>query len=97
MDPACIRFGIIKNGVKPMINNEVELTRTTDQKLKSRIVSLLVKDGISYLEKYEKIPFFKRHEFGGQKEICVVMVNENQKEQAFEILERVKNLAKEEE
>ncbi len=71
-----------------MINNEVELTRTVNPEEKNRLVSMLVKAGVSYLEKWERIPFFKRGEYHGAKEICVIFINNNQGEQAREVLER---------
>ncbi len=79
-----------------MVNNEIELMRTTDAQIKKKVVSLLVRSGISYLEKDEKIPFFKRKEYGGEKEICVIMINGNQKEKAVELLESMGFSKKEE-
>ncbi|MCR5487485.1 MAG: hypothetical protein K6F35_08120 [Lachnospiraceae bacterium] len=69
-----------------MDNNDIELFCTTEQKTKDELVSLLVKGGISYLEKWEKISIFKRRDYGGAKELCVIYVNGNQKEKALDIL-----------
>ncbi len=69
-----------------MENNDIELFCTTEQKTKDELVSLLVKGGISYLEKWEKISFFKRRDYGGAKELCVIYVNGNQKQKALSIL-----------
>ena len=41
---------------------EVELYRTADEKKKERLLDLLMKERISYLEKQEKIPIFRRKE-----------------------------------
>ena len=71
-----------------MVNNEIELIRTVDMEKKDVLVRRLVNAGISYLEKWERIPFFKRHEYDGAKEICVIFINDNQKELAFSILEK---------
>ena len=70
--------------------NEVELSRTTDMKKKDEIVSRLVKARVSYLEKWEKVSLFKRRDYDGAREVCVIYVNDNQKEQAYEILEEFK-------
>ncbi len=70
--------------------NEVELLRTTDMKKKDEIVSRLVKARVSYLEKWEKVSLFKRRDYDGAREVCVIYVNDNQKEQAYEILEEFK-------
>ena len=67
--------------------NEVELYRTVDMEAKDRLISRLVKARVSYLEKWEKVSLFKRKEYGGAREICVIYINENQKEQAFAVLD----------
>ncbi len=72
-----------------MVNNEIELIRTVDMEKKDALIRRLVNAGISYLEKWEKVPFFKRHEYNGSKEVCVVFINDYQKELAFSILEEV--------
>jgi len=74
-----------------MVNNEKEILRTTDIDKKSRLVKRLVNSGISYLEKWEKVPFFSRKKYDGAKEICVIMVNDHQMEKAMEILYEVNN------
>ena len=59
-------------------------------KKKDEIVSRLVKARVSYLEKWEKVSLFKRRDYDGAREVCVIYVNDNQKEQAYEILEEFK-------
>ncbi|SKB46595.1 hypothetical protein SAMN06296386_10189 [Lachnospiraceae bacterium] len=73
-----------------MVNNEVELTRTVDTAEKGRLISMLVRNRVSYLEKWTKVSIFHRKEYNGAKEVCVIYVNDNQKEQAFAILEDFK-------
>ncbi len=72
-----------------MVNNEIEILKTVDIDKKDAFVRRLVNAGISYLEKWEKVPFFKRREYNGAKEVCVIMINDNQKERAGEILGEV--------
>ncbi len=72
-----------------MVNNEVEIIKTVDTEKKDALVRRLVNAGISYLEKWEKVPFFKRREYNGSKEACVIIVNENQRERAQQILEEL--------
>lgn len=67
--------------------NEVELYRTVDMEAKDRLISRLVKARVSYLEKWEKVSLFRRKEYGGAREICVIYINENQKDQAFSVLD----------
>ncbi len=70
-----------------MENNDYELFCTTNLRTKDELVSRLVKGGVSYLEKWEKIPFFKRREYNGAKELCVIYVNGNQWDLALSILD----------
>lgn len=74
-----------------MVNNEKEVLRTTDIEKKNKFVKRLVNSGISYLEKWEKIPFFSRKKYDGAKEICVIMINDHQMEKAMNILYEVNN------
>ncbi len=74
-----------------MVNNEKEVLRTTDIDKKNTFVKRLVNSGISYLEKWEKIPFFSRKKYDGAKEICVIMINDHQMEKAMNILYEVNN------
>ncbi|MBQ9549400.1 MAG: hypothetical protein IJU87_01175 [Lachnospiraceae bacterium] len=76
-----------------MVNNEIELIRTVDMEKKDALVRRLVNAGISYLEKWEKVPFFRRHEYNGAKEVCVVFINDNQRELAQSILEDIEGSA----
>ncbi|MBQ7463726.1 MAG: hypothetical protein IJS86_02590 [Lachnospiraceae bacterium] len=70
-----------------MENNDRELFCTTNVRTKEGVVSRLVNGGISYLEKWERIPFFKRKEYNGAKELCVIYVNANQYDRAADILD----------
>ena len=70
-----------------MENNDIELFCTTSVRTKEGVVSRLVNGGISYLEKWERIPFFKRKEYNGAKELCVIYVNANQYDRACDILD----------
>ncbi|HAL31833.1 MAG TPA: hypothetical protein DCP46_02615 [Lachnospiraceae bacterium] len=67
--------------------NDVELFSTTDIESKTKAVSVLVRNRISYLERWEKIPLLRRREYGGARELCVVYVNGNQYEKAKKILD----------
>ena len=70
-----------------MDSNDIELFSTTDFKAKDKVVSILVRHRVSYLERWEKISFFRRREFGGAKELCVIYVNGNQYKKAKKLLD----------
>ena len=65
---------------------EVELYRTADEQKKERLLDLLMKERISYLEKQEKIPIFRRKENNGSPVIYIMCVDEMQKDSADVIL-----------
>ncbi len=67
--------------------NDIELFSTTDLNAKNSVVSMLVRNRISYLERWEKISIFRRREYGGARELCVIYVNGNQYDKAKRILE----------
>ncbi len=67
--------------------NDIELFSTTDIDAKNAVVSMLVRNRISYLERWEKISLFRRREYGGARELCVIYVNGNQYDKARRILE----------
>ncbi len=70
-----------------MESNDVELFSTTDIAAKSKVVSILVRNRISYLERWEKIPFLKRRDYKGARDLCIIFVNSNQYEKAKSILD----------
>ncbi len=70
-----------------MTSNDIELFSTTDFNAKDKVVSALVRHRVSYLERWEKISLFRRREYGGAKELCVIYVNANQYKKAKKILD----------
>lgn len=70
-----------------MDSNDIELFSTTDLEAKNKVVSALVRHRVSYLERWEKISIFRRREYGGAKELCVIYVNGNQYKKARRILD----------
>ena len=75
-----------------MDNNEYELYRTVSIREKEELQRRLVKARCSYLEKWKKLSIFRRRDFGGAKEVCVIYVNANQREQADAVLEEFLNV-----
>ncbi|MCH4192863.1 MAG: hypothetical protein LKF52_11190 [Butyrivibrio sp.] len=65
---------------------EVELYRTADEKKKEQLLDMLIKERISYLEKQEKIPIFKRKEYDGSPVMYIICVDEMQKDSADVVL-----------
>ena len=74
-----------------MENNEYELYRTVSIREKEELQRRLVKARCSYLEKWKKLSIFRRRDFGGAREVCVIYVNSNQREQANAVLEEFLN------
>ena len=74
-----------------MDSNDVELFSTTDFNAKDKVVSILVRHRVSYLERWEKISLLRRREYGGAKELCVIYVNGNQYKKAKKLLDEFNN------
>ncbi len=70
-----------------MDSNDIELFSTTDLQAKDKVVSMLVRHRVSYLERWEKVSILRRREYGGARELCVIYVNGNQYGKAKKILE----------
>ncbi|MGN0484883.1 MAG: hypothetical protein ACI4HI_15170 [Lachnospiraceae bacterium] len=69
--------------------DEVVVYKTADLKLKKLVESKLVSERISYLERWEKVPFLKRKMYEGAKEVCVIFCDKYQKKEAEEIVAQV--------
>lgn len=68
---------------------EVEVFKTANEKIKKLVESRLVAERVSYLERWEKVPLFKRKNYDGAKEVCVILCDKYQKEEAIRIIEEI--------
>lgn len=73
------------------INKDVVLCRTTNHRVSNRTRDVLMKHSIPFTVRWQHIPFFKREEFHGASEVCVIQTNRNayvRARRAIDLLER---------
>ncbi len=57
---------------------DVDLCSVTNVKAKEKLMYALVKAGVSYAERWEKVPLIKRKRYNGAKEVCIVIIHKAQ-------------------
>ncbi|MDD2971470.1 MAG: hypothetical protein PHE02_04985 [Lachnospiraceae bacterium] len=67
------------------VHNEIQLCQLSNVKLKDEIEHSLLKNRISYFERWNNPTFFQRL-FGNGEAKCILCVNEAQKDKAIEIV-----------
>ena len=53
---------------------DIELCSVTDVKAKEKLMNALMKAGVPYAEKWEKVSLRKRRQFHRAKEVCVCLL-----------------------
>lgn len=66
---------------------EIEILRTSSEEERKKFRTVLMNHQVSFTERWERIPLFKRGKHGGKKEMCVIYINDYYKDQVEEILE----------
>lgn len=77
------------------MNTDVELCSITDVKAKEKIMYALMKSGVPYAEKWEKVPLIKRKHYHGAKEICIVITHKAKINIAKEVIDTLSDDIKE--
>ncbi len=77
------------------MNTDVELCSITDVKAKEKIMYALMKAGVPYAEKWEKVPLIKRKRYHGAKEICIVITHKAKVNIAKEVIDTLSDDIKE--
>ena len=67
--------------------NDILFCSTTDATKARNFVNGLERQAISYLQRWEEIPVFRRKKYGNAKEICDIYVNRGQVELAEQFYE----------
>lgn len=79
-----------KQNVKTLgkhIDQDVELCRTTNPRVGSHAMQMLVAARIPFSKHWMRIPFFRRALYHGAREICVIKTHRNRYIQARKIIE----------
>ena len=71
------------------IDKDVVLCRTTNRRVSNRTTDLLVEDAIPFTKNWKHIPFFRREQYHGASEICVISINRNTYARARRCLDRM--------
>ena len=68
-------------------DNDVELCRTTNNRVSNEAVQALVEEHIPFTRNKKKMPFFKRAEYKGASELSVITINPRRYGQARRVLD----------
>lgn len=71
------------------IDKDVVLCRTTNRRVSNRTTDLLVQDAIPFTRNWKHVPFFRREQYRGASEICVIRINRNTYSKARKTLDRM--------
>ena len=74
------------------IGNDIELCRTTNAKASNQTVQALVNAHIPFTQNYERIPFFKRVQYNGAREMLVIMINPHRYGQARRVIDQIDSM-----
>jgi len=60
------------------VNKDVELCRTTNHYASRKTAEALMESSIPFTSCWKRIPFFKREEYHGASEVCIISINRNE-------------------
>lgn len=82
-------LGNVKN-----IDKDVELCRTTNERISNQAAQLLIENQIPFTRGWIKIPFFLRERYRGAKQIYTISTNRNRYGQARRTIDQMDELFK---
>lgn len=71
------------------INKDIELCRTTNERISNAAIRLLIENQIPFTKNLISIPFFLRERFHGAKQVYIIMTNPNRYSQARRAIEQL--------
>lgn len=71
------------------IDKDVELCRTTNERISNQAAELLIKNQIPFTKDWVRIPFFKREKYRGAKQFYVIRTNRNRYGQARRAIDQM--------
>jgi hypothetical protein len=66
---------------------DIQLCSVTDVKAKEKLMNALMKAGVPYAEKWEKVSLRKRKQYNRAKEVCVIITHKAQADLARAVIE----------
>ena len=71
------------------IDRDVELCRTTNERISNQAAQLLMENRIPFTRNWVKIPFFQREKYSGASQFYVIRINRNRYGQARRTLDQM--------
>lgn len=71
------------------IDKDVELCRTTNERISNQAAQLLIENHIPFTKNWIKIPFFLRDRFHGAQQIYIISTNRNRYGQARRTIDQL--------
>ncbi len=59
------------------VDKDVVLCRTTNHRVSNHATEALLRDAIPFTKNWKRVPFYKREEYQGASEVCVISINRN--------------------
>lgn len=71
------------------INKDVVLCETTNHRASNCTSDALMKSSISFSKRWKHIPFFRRENYNGASQVCVIKINRNEYSRARRCLDGI--------
>lgn len=71
------------------IDRDVELCRTTNERISEQAAQLLIANQIPFTRNWKKIPFFLREKYRGAEQIFIIKTNRNRYGQARRAIDQM--------
>lgn len=71
------------------LDRDVELCRTTNERISNQAAQLLIENQIPFTRNYIKIPFFQRDRYRGAQQFYVICTNRNRYSQARRAIDQL--------
>ena len=71
------------------IDKDVELCRTTNERISEQAAQLLIANQIPFTKNWKKIPFFLREKYRGAEQIFIIKTNRNRYGQARRAIDQM--------
>lgn len=76
------------------IDKDIELCRTTNERVSEHTVSLLMENHIPFTKNWKKVPFFLRERYRGAEQIFIIRTNKNRYGQARRTIDQLDSMYK---
>ncbi|MCI5620073.1 MAG: hypothetical protein MR355_00675 [Lachnospiraceae bacterium] len=71
------------------IDKDIELCRTTNPVVSNELMHMFIAYEIPFTQNWQRVPFLKREEYKGAREVCVIRTHRTQYSRARKILDHM--------